>query len=521
MSSSAGSEGAKLDRRDKQNRTALDVALWRRRLAAGAPAPAAAVAPSPTSRPHALLRQLMAKKGLAVTAPPSGRHEIRQAMPMSGFLRAAQDRDRLALVISRALEVQARWRAAKRTAGSPAEACGAACSARSRLPAESRATTASAPAATASSSPAGRGRRTGAEGSALSLALEQRHAREPVHENPRHDAAELRRARSARKSRSKSSPICSSRTASPPERASSRAIFRRSTNCASSRQRACGTASSRRPRPSAASRGGSGPLHGVPRTRARRHRARASPQGSRVPRQLGRRYREPPVRQDSRQHAARATPISSHPGRSSTSSRSSCARTDFLPVRSSCRPTPRHSTPFRSSRKAVDAGGAPNFALVQVIGCLAGDCASGWTLTECRRARRHARRWPTAAALRNAESKGAGTPDVEPGERGLAESGISEGRQGRGTRAPLPRARLRRSEPHVASNARANLRELTNHKHEPRTTKHTKGTKRNPVYGFHLWCVLVVIRIAAISGSNSASNVSLTCPRHGYIVHLH
>ncbi len=98
-----------------------------------------------------------------------------------------------------------------------------------------------------------RGRRTDADGRDLSLTLEQRHARQPVRENPGHDAAGIRRARSARTSRLKSSPICSSRTASPPERASSRPIFQRSTNCAS-RAWACGTASSRRPRPSAEER---------------------------------------------------------------------------------------------------------------------------------------------------------------------------------------------------------------------------------------------------------------------------
>ena len=35
-------------------------------------------------------------------------------------------------------------------------------------------------------------------------------------------------------------------------------------------------------------------------------------------------------------------------------------------------------------KKSVDAGGAPNFALVQVVGCLSGDASSGWTVTQCR-----------------------------------------------------------------------------------------------------------------------------------------
>jgi ankyrin repeat protein len=63
--------GAKLDRRDKQNRTALDLALG---LGGGGGRRGAAArgrGAEPNEQTASLLRELMAKKGLSVTAPSS------------------------------------------------------------------------------------------------------------------------------------------------------------------------------------------------------------------------------------------------------------------------------------------------------------------------------------------------------------------------------------------------------------------------------------------------------------------
>jgi cytochrome c553 len=59
-------------------------------------------------------------------------------------------------------------------------------------------------------------------------------------------------------------------------------------------------------------------------------------------------------------------------------------------------------------KKAVDAGGAPNFALVQVVGCLSGDASNGWTLTNAAEPVVTRDEVASATALRNAESKGLG-----------------------------------------------------------------------------------------------------------------
>jgi cytochrome c553 len=59
-------------------------------------------------------------------------------------------------------------------------------------------------------------------------------------------------------------------------------------------------------------------------------------------------------------------------------------------------------------KKAVDAGGAPNFALVQVVGCLAGDASGGWTLTNAAEPVVTRDEVPSANALRTAESKALG-----------------------------------------------------------------------------------------------------------------
>jgi cytochrome c553 len=58
-------------------------------------------------------------------------------------------------------------------------------------------------------------------------------------------------------------------------------------------------------------------------------------------------------------------------------------------------------------KKAVDAG-APNFALVEVVGCLSGDPTSGWTLTNAAEPVVIRDEVASAAALRNAQSKALG-----------------------------------------------------------------------------------------------------------------
>jgi quinoprotein glucose dehydrogenase len=59
-------------------------------------------------------------------------------------------------------------------------------------------------------------------------------------------------------------------------------------------------------------------------------------------------------------------------------------------------------------KKAVDAGGAPNFALVQVVGCLSGDASSGWTVTSAAEPVVTRDEAPSTNALRTAESKALG-----------------------------------------------------------------------------------------------------------------
>ena len=68
----AADRGAKLDRRDKQNRTALDVALGLGGAAGRRGGAARGRGAQPNEQTASLLRQLMAKKGLTVTAPPPG-----------------------------------------------------------------------------------------------------------------------------------------------------------------------------------------------------------------------------------------------------------------------------------------------------------------------------------------------------------------------------------------------------------------------------------------------------------------
>jgi cytochrome c553 len=56
-------------------------------------------------------------------------------------------------------------------------------------------------------------------------------------------------------------------------------------------------------------------------------------------------------------------------------------------------------------KKGADSRAAANFALVQVIGCLAGDRESGWVLTDATEPIVTRDDAPTAAALKNAEAK--------------------------------------------------------------------------------------------------------------------
>jgi hypothetical protein len=63
-------------------------------------------------------------------------------------------------------------------------------------------------------------------------------------------------------------------------------------------------------------------------------------------------------------------------------------------------------------KKAAEAGGAPNFALVQVVGCLSGDASSGWTVTRAAEPVVTRDEVASAAALRNAESKALGNQNL-------------------------------------------------------------------------------------------------------------
>jgi S-disulfanyl-L-cysteine oxidoreductase SoxD len=56
-------------------------------------------------------------------------------------------------------------------------------------------------------------------------------------------------------------------------------------------------------------------------------------------------------------------------------------------------------------KKGADSNAAPNFALVQVIGCLADDRENGWMLTDATEPIVTRDDMPTAAALKNAEAK--------------------------------------------------------------------------------------------------------------------
>ena len=64
--------GARLDRRDKQNRTPLDLALGLGGAGGRRGGAARGRGAQPNEQTAALLRQLMARQGLAVTAPPPG-----------------------------------------------------------------------------------------------------------------------------------------------------------------------------------------------------------------------------------------------------------------------------------------------------------------------------------------------------------------------------------------------------------------------------------------------------------------
>jgi hypothetical protein len=83
----AADRGARLDRRDKQNRTALDVALG---LGGGAGRRGGAArgrGAQPNEQTASLLRQLMAKKGL-MSQPLPGRHKMSTIDPRVSWWRA-------------------------------------------------------------------------------------------------------------------------------------------------------------------------------------------------------------------------------------------------------------------------------------------------------------------------------------------------------------------------------------------------------------------------------------------------
>ncbi len=115
------------------------------------------------------------------------------------------------------------------------------------------------------------------------------------------------------------------------------------------------------------------------------------------------------------------------------------------------------------TKKNADAG-APNFALVQVVGCLPlqSDQPAGWKLTQrTDRARRHARQHAQRRGARDCRNQAARTPDVRSGERRCDNENRRPDRpQGRGARAALPRRHVRGSESHVSQTPRVRLHEI-------------------------------------------------------------
>jgi len=101
------------------------------------------------------------------------------------------------------------------------------------------------------------------------------------------------------------------------------------------------------------------------------------------------------------------------------------------------------------AKKGADAG-VPNFALVQVVGCLDRDQLAGWTLTEASEPVVTRDTTPSAAALKAAEAKAAGTTNLRPGQRRRRNQIRRPQRtQGRGARPALRDGRLRGSERHL------------------------------------------------------------------------
>ena len=82
---------------------------------------------------------------------------------------------------------------------------------------------------------------------------------------------------------------------------------------------------------------------------------------------------------------------------------------------------PTGSTELTANAEALDGlqivkqgsdGGAPNFSLVQVVGCLTADASSGWKLTNATEPVTTRDNVPTAAALKSAEAKALGKQTV-------------------------------------------------------------------------------------------------------------
>ncbi len=105
--------------------------------------------------------------------------------------------------------------------------------------------------------------------------------------------------------------------------------------------------------------------------------------------------------------------------------------------------------------------GAPNFALVEVVGCLASDQKAGWTLTKASEPIVTRDNTPSAAALKTAEATPLGRQtfglvSVDATTR----AGAAQRTQGRSARSALPRRSVRRSEPHLAQAGLGGLHEI-------------------------------------------------------------
>ena len=112
------------------------------------------------------------------------------------------------------------------------------------------------------------------------------------------------------------------------------------------------------------------------------------------------------------------------------------------------------------TKKGADAG-APNFSLVQVVGCLDRGSIGRVDAHGSERARRHARQHAQRGRVEGRGGQAAGTTNLRPGQRRRRnEIGRPQRTQGRGARPALPRRCLRGSEPHLDQACLVRLHEI-------------------------------------------------------------